>query len=569
MSGIDRRCGAHALLVVFLLSVVSCSQGPSTTGPVAAIVPADSIYYGGDILTMAGDSPQYAEALAVTGGKITLVGTKAEADKLKGPATVVNDLQGKTLLPGMIDTHLHWGQFVMLSALDRVNPVEVGNVDSYIQHLKDVAAKTPEGDWVIGYGYEKLLIKPYRNLTRQDLDRVSTKHPVIALYNNLHWATANSAALKKLGIDKKSPTNMAGGGVIFKDKAGEPTGLLTESALFVIGPVAASLLSPEKQASLPYDIANQLSANGLTTVADMSSGSSGGADEILAMQKLVNDDRFPLRFSAAVMYDVLPKFPHPIPWDGKFQASSCKLLLDASLAGGTAATLKPQLNGSTGNLNYTPDAYKKAIADCMDRGFSVSTHVMGDRAHKVLLQAFEELKPNYDYSKFHNTIEHSAIIDPSDLPRVKNLNFAVGFLSPFIDVYGDPLRDIVLGDEMASRLFAMPLYDKIGIDTSLHSDGPIVESRPMYLVWSAVNRTTSSGKVLGPELKEPVYGALLGVTRNSARQLGLGAELGSLGVGNNADLAVLSENPLKVDPTKIRDIQVLETIKGGKTYFKK
>ena len=147
---------------------------------------------------------------------------------------------------------------------------------------------------------------PYRNLTREDLDAVSTKHPVFALYNNFHWATANSAALKELGIERKSPTNLPGGGVNFKDKKGEPTGLLTESAVYPISPVIARLVSPEKQAPLPFDIGQELSANGLTTVADLSAGSAGGKDEVLAMQKLAHDDRFPLRLSAVVMYDALP-----------------------------------------------------------------------------------------------------------------------------------------------------------------------------------------------------------------------------------------------------------------------
>ena len=532
-------------------------------------IAANTIYTGGDILTMEGDTPQYVEAVAVKDGKIVFVGGKADADKFMGAATTVHDLQGKALLPGFIDTHVHWGQFVLLSALDRVNPAEIGDVDAYLQHMKEVAAKTPEGEWVINYGFEKLMIPPYRNLTREDLDRVSTKHPVFALYNNFHWATANTAALEKLGIDRESPTDMAGGGVIFKDKKGDPTGLLTESAVYAIMPVVAGLVSPEKQATLPFEIGSQLSANGLTTIADMSSGSAGGAQEILDMQKLANDERFQLRLSATVMYDALPQMERPTPWDGQFQATSCKLLLDASLAGGTSATIKPQLNGSTGNLNYSPESFQQAIQGCMDKGVSVSTHVMGDRAHQVMLQAFENLATKYDYGKFHHTIEHSALIDLPDLVRVKKLNLSVGFLTPFLHAYGDPLRDMVLGDEMASKLFAAAEYDKAGINTAHHSDGPIVEARPMYLVWSAVNRTTVSGKVLGPELRQPAYAALLGVTRNAARQLGLGDEIGSLGVGKRADFAVLAQNPLKVDPTKIRDVAVLETIKGGKVYFTK
>lgn len=561
---------AFALGFALVLGLAACGQKPAEgAAATPAAQGADTIYVGGDILTMEGDAPQYVEALAVKDGKIVFVGSKADADKLKGAATVTKDLQGKALLPGFIDTHVHWGQFVLLSALDKVNPAQVGNVDAYLQHMKEVAAKTPEGEWVINYGYEKLMVPPYRNLTREDLDRVSTKHPIFALYKNMHWATANTAALTKLGIDRKSPTEMAGGGVIFKDKKGEPTGLLTESAVYVVGPIAAAQVSPEKQATLPFEIGKQLSANGLTTIADMSSGSSGGANEILALQKLANDERFPLRLSATVMVDVLPQMERPIPWDGRFQATSCKLLMDASLAGGTAATLKPQRNGSTGNLNCSPQSYQEAIQTCMDKGFSVSTHVMGDRAHKVMLQALENLATKFDYGKFHHTVEHSALIDPADLPRIEKLNLSVGFLTPFLHAYGDPLRDMVLGDAMASRLFAAADYDKAGIGTAHHSDGPIVEARPMYLVWSAVNRTTVSGKVLGAELRQPAYAALLGVTRNPARQLGLGDEIGSLKVGKRADFALLSENPIKVDPMKIKEVAVLETIKSGKLYFAK
>ena len=120
---------------------------------------------------------------------------------------------------------------------------------------------------------------------------------------------------------------------------------------------------------------------------------------------------------------------------------------------------------------------------------------------------------------------------------------------------------------MASRLFSAVEYAKLGINTAHHSDGPIVKANPLYLVWTAVNRMTVTGKVLGPTLGQAPYAALLGVTRNAARHLGLDRDLGTLSVGKAADLAIVSDNPLKVDPTKIKDIAVLKTIKGGKVYY--
>lgn len=551
-----------AFAIVSLAFSTGCKSHPDTPASTA------TIYFGGDILTMDGNAPEYVEAVVQDGNKIAMVGSKADA-LTKFPSARQVDLHGKTLLPGMIDSHLHLSQFILVSAVDRVDPTKVHDADAYIEHLKTVAAAAPPDAIIVSYGYEKLLIPPYRNLTRVDLDKASSTHPIFAIYNNFHWATANTPGLAKLKFDRNSPTQMEGGGVVFKDDKGEPTGLLTESAVFPIASIAGAQVTPEQQAEIPYKVANSISANGVTTVADLTSGTGGGLKEILGLQKLANDDRFALRISATPIYQVLPEMKGPIPWDGKFQASRCKLLMDASLNGGTAATIKPQLNGSTGNLNYTPEAYEKAIRTCMDKGFSVATHVMGDRAHKVMLKAFENVSSSYDLTKFHNVIEHSAIIDPADIPRIKKLNLSVGFLTPFVNAYGDPLRDMVLGEPMASRLFAAVDYDKIGINTAHHSDGPIVDAKPMYLVWCAVNRITASGKVLGPDLRQAPYPALLGVTRNAAIHLGLENEIGSLRAGKLADFAIVSDNPLKVDPLKIRDITVLTTIKDGKVYFQK
>lgn len=536
-------------------------------GAAASAQAKPTIYFGGDILTMAGSMPAYAEAVVQDGERIKFVGSKAAALR-KFPGALKIDLHGKTMIPGMIDSHVHWSQFTLLSALDKIDATQIRDADAYIAHLKDVAAKTPPGQWIVSYGYEKVMIPPFRNLTREDLDKASIDHPVFALYKNLHWGTANSAALAKLKLTKESPTDVPGGGVVFKDNKGEPTGLLTESAVFVIAPVVGTLVKPEQAAKLPFGIGNSISANGVTTIADLSSGSTNGVNEILDLQKLANDERFPLRLSATPMADVVPKMKGPIAWDGKFQANRCKLLADASLAGGTSATVKPQLNGSTGNLNYTAEEYQTAIRNCMDRGFSVATHIMGDRAHKVVLQAFENVRGKYDYRKMHNVIEHSAVIDPADLSRIKRLNMSVGFLTGFTNAYGDALGAQVLGDEMASRLFAIPLYNDAGINTALHSDGPIIDSKPLYLVWSAVNRVTVSGKVLGPQYREVPYAALLGVTRNAAIHLGLEQDIGSLGAGKMADFVILAQNPLKVAPMTIKDIAVIETVKGGKVFFR-
>ena len=258
--------------------------------------------------------------------------------------------------------------------------------------------------------------------------------------------------------------------------------------------------------------------------------------------------------------------PEPIPWDGNFKAHRLKLLVDASLIGGTSATVAPQLNGSTGNLNYSPEEFQHALSSAMDRNFSLAVHTMGDRGHKVLLDSFEKLQNDYPTTEFNHTIEHSALLDPADIPRVKALGLSVSHLTPFYHYYGDAMREVVYGEKMAAELFAAARLFDAGVNLALHSDAPVFESRPLEFVWVAVNRKTTGGVSMGSQQAIGVYPALQGITSNAARHLALGNELGSLEKGKFADLVILEHNPLKVPFDQIRDIEIVATIKGGRVY---
>jgi predicted amidohydrolase YtcJ len=529
-----------------------------------------TLYQGGHILTMEGSNPSYVEVLVREGARIVYVGDREEAEtRFEGRIDEV-DLAGRAMLPGFIDTHVHFSQYAQTALLDSVKPWDFEDADAFIAHVKAVADETPPGEPIFVFGYDKALIPPHRNLTREDLDEATSAHPVYVLYLNMHWGSANSMGLSQAGITRETPTEIPGGGIYFKDATGEPTGVVTESAIFFIAHLIEESLGDEAQRESMYEVARRLSANGITTATDLATGANDGAADVSLLQSMAHDEAFAVRLSATPLYQILGSLDAAIAWDGTFQANRVKLLIDASLVGGTSATMAPQLDGSTGRLSYSRDAYRQAVLEAMEKGFSTTTHTMGDRAHGLVLDVFEELDSGDDrLPGFRHSIEHSALVAEDDVSRMARLGLHVSLLMPLLHVYGDAMRDRVYGPSMAPRLFPAALLEAGGVNVSLHSDAPIFPAKPLFYAWVAVNRETTSGAVLGADQALSSYSALRGITINAARHLGLERELGSLAPGKLADLVILDRDPLEVRPEELKDVVVLATIKGGRTYFRK
>ncbi|MFP6655914.1 MAG: amidohydrolase [Myxococcota bacterium] len=530
--------------------------------------PPYTLYKGGDILTMEGDTAKYAEVLVRQGNRIVYVGHHAGVEQSIIESATVVDLNGRALLPGFIDSHIHFSQAAQIELLHRIQPWDFENADAFIAYVKELASETPIGEPIFIFGYDRALIEPHVNLTRGDLDKATTSHPVYVLYLGMHWGSANSLALERAGITKKTPTHTPGGGIYFKDEDGEPTGLATETAIFFIAHAIEESIGADEQRLSMYRIAERLSANGITLATDLATGASTGPGDVSLLRSLAHDENFAVRLSATPLYQILPDLEQPIPWDGFFQANRIKLLIDASLVGGTSATQSPQLDGSTGNLNYTRAAYRQALHEAIDKGFSTTTHTMGDRGHQLMLDVFDELDLSGIPIKGSNhSIEHSALVTEEDASRMARLGLSSSLLMPLLYVYGDAMRDTVYGPEMASQLFPAARLKKSGVNVALHSDAPIFPTQPLLYAWVAVNRLTTSDAVLGADQAISPFAALQGITINAARHLGLEQEVGSLAAGKLADLVILEENPLKVDPKAMKDIAVIETIKGGLTTF--
>ena len=558
MSG---RSLLRSIAPLLVLTLAACA---SPGDPHAAKSdPYRTIYFGGPIVSMAGSAPETAEAVITRDDRIEFVGSLEEASSRLDPSVLRVDLKGRTLAPGFIDGHVHFGVQAQTKGFEVIDPWEFANAETFIDHVGNVARNTKPGEWIIVFGFDRVLVPPFRNLTKDDLDRASVDHPILVLYLGLHWATANSRALDLVGIDRNTATHLPGGGVFFKDDEGEPTGLATETAVFeFVHHLPAS--GPPGDVAPFHAVGQEMASYGVTTFADRASGAGGGTNEIALYKALAHDPTFPQRIVATPLYQLLPELDEPTPWDGFFQATQIKLLIDASLVGGTSATLEPQIGGSLGNLNYPAEDYRRALREAAAKGFATATHTMGDRGHRVLLEVFESLGDEV-LSVGRHSIEHSALVAEADIPRIARLGLSVSHLAPMVRVHGDAMSEHVYGPERTERLYDSARMRRAGVNVALHSDAPNFAPSPLTFVSVAANRITTSGKQRGEPIS--VYEALRGITIEAAHHLSLEKEIGSIEAGKLADFVVLDRNPLDTPPSEIEEIKVLQTILGGRTTY--
>ncbi|TRZ75259.1 MAG: hypothetical protein D4R97_02755 [Bacteroidetes bacterium] len=251
------------------LAFLSCNQSLKKTTSTNA---ADAIYYGGDIITMESDIANYAEAVAVKNGKIVFVGTKAEAEKMRGNSTVMNDLQGKTLIPGFIDGHSHLTNYADALLQADLNPPPIGKVNSIagiITALKELKEKTNASDtaWLVGVGYDQDFLQEKRHPTAADLDSAFPTNPVILKHTSAHMLVANSAAFNAAGITAATK-DPAGGTIIRKKGTKVPEGLVQEVAMYAFLPLISKPLPMEQEMEKLKKAQDYYASCGVTTAAD-------------------------------------------------------------------------------------------------------------------------------------------------------------------------------------------------------------------------------------------------------------------------------------------------------------
>ena len=538
---------------------------------------AAAVYYNGIILTMEGDAPEYVEAVAVADGKIVYAGTRDGANRaVKADRQV--DLQGHTMLPGFIDS---WGHFTLfaqqtlgvnLAYFSDEPPREKADVISLLK------ASRPFNGWIIGYGYYAAMLSDGA-LTLEDLDAAFPDIPVMVCTLSTLTGQVNSAGIAKLGLTPE--TQFSQPGQIVKDpKTGKLTGELMFTPFLAAHAQAVGSYSQE-QAIETFAAAEALLAKqGYTTVQSYQLQ----PQEVENLREAFNRGAISLDVIGmpSVSDAATGKFVQDADWtwgayshgDHGLKIPGYQVATDAAPQLRLAAFTKPYLD-TTGfpdawkGVLVSQDLVEKWIGYAYEQNIQLFAYSNGDAGIDLTLATIEKVVAATGKSDDRRTIiAHSYFVRPDQLAAYKKHNIGISMMPPHFMVYGD-VQMKLLGPERASLESPLASAARQGLRTTIHCDCPSASPNFMEAIWTAVTRTTLSGQVLGPEERVDPYIALLGATRNVAYTYREEAIKGTITAGKIADLVILDGNPVTVAADEIRNIRVIETIKRGKTIYKR
>lgn len=530
----------------------------------------DRIFKGGTILPIGGAAT--AEAMAVSAGKIVKIGAAADVMALASADTQIVDLAGRTMLPGLIDPHHH----TVLASLYFELLTDVGYEKNrtraaLIDNLRQLASRTPQGQWIAVSNFDNLL--QGGDLSLEELDGVTTNHPIFVWYTNGHDACVNSMALKVANIPEDVGT-LPGGGHFGRGPDGKLNGLVyEESAMLMVAKFALPKITPQLAYKAVSQYVQSAAASGNTFLHEPGTLRS---EWIEAFAKL--STHAPLRTSASLMYEDMKGYePYrslglgahaaQLP-DSLFTLYGVKIVGDGSNQTMTGAQTQPYLGGdSKGAPNFTADQMKSMVADVKAAGLPVLIHCNGDFAIDISLDAIEAAYGNSTALGI-NRIEHSTMARPDQLSRMKKLNVEPSFLMNHVGLYGAAYRDQIFGPARAAFMDPAGACVKEDIRFTLHTDSPCSPIGSLRLVQTAVTRRCEfDNSIVGPDQAITVQRALEAITIDAARQVGMADRIGTLEAGKEADMTILEDNPLTVDPDKIAAIKISETWVGGEKKF--
>jgi predicted amidohydrolase YtcJ len=556
---------------------------------------ADTIYTGGDILTMAGAEPQYVESLAVKDGRILFVGTDAEARRHAGPATRAVDLAGRTMLPGFIDTHGHFIYF----GKNLVDADLFGSADipDLIARMKKQAARTPADGWIVGFGYQPRQMKEGRTPTIEELDAVAADRPVMIVDSSGHLGAGNSKVFTVAGITAATP-DPTGGSFARKADGRALAGPMEETALNAVRSKRPPFTGPLADAVVT-GAAELWARHGQTTA--MEAGLGLGSDDIQVVLNAIDKNLLPIDLyiaakdssvddTLAAAYGVAsaynPKADGTLErlraarvdldrrYVNRIRLGGIKFWLDGSLD--TAWFTQPYTNNPPGKsgvykgFRQIPDEVVDAAFDRFwPTEMQIHMHMNGDAAADQALAAIDKAVKKHGMRDARPVFVHASWLRPDQIEKMKSCGAIPSFLPSGIVPGGDGVVRL-WGPERAAGAMAARTFLRAGLPFTFSHDAP-VSPQPfiLALVDAGTNRQSGSGQVIGPDERIPPYAGLRAVTALAAYQLKEEKTKGTLEPGKLADLVILERNPLKVVPTTIKDIPVVETIKEGRTVFKR
>ncbi|WP_020005052.1 amidohydrolase [Brachyspira innocens] len=532
------------------------------------------VYHNGNILTMKGDEASYAKAIEVRDNTIMKVAYTEEDKKslVNNVYAEIVDLKGKTLMPSFIDAHSHMVRFAQsLTTVDLTGSTNMLEIAQKITNYIEVNKLKPDA-WVVGFGYDNNLLPNKKNPDRDDLDKISTTHPIFITHASGHVGAMNSKALEEFGVNENTP-DIPGGVIERYPNSRKPTGYMEEAAFMHYAQSIKFSFTDEDLMNFINQAEDVYLGYGITTAQDALISTA----EFPLINNMITNNRFRIDVIGFIdlknSYSLAKTNSDMIGnYSNRFKIGGYKIFLDGSPQAKTAWLEQPYVSGPAryrGYGIYSNSDVEKFVETALDDKMQLQAHCNGDAAADQYINAFSNvmIKRNTT-NNYRAVLVHSQIIREEQYTSMSNLNIIPSIFVAHVYYWGD-VHLANLGMERASQISASKTALNNNLGFTYHQDTPVIKPNMLETIWCAVNRVTRDGVLLGENQKVTHYEALKAITINAAYQNKEEDIKGTIEEGKFADLVILSDNPLTCDPMKIKDIEVLETIKEGKTLYTK
>ena len=566
------------LVLMACLLITGCKNDKKAQENFGTITSNATVYFGGDIITMVGDTPEYVEALVERDGKIIYIGSSQEAMTIAGLGHKMVDLEGQTMLPGFIDGHAHFANFSAQAIGAKIlPPPDAGakDISTLLNILK--TWNTPENreltGWIFGLGFDDSVLEEKRFPTKHDLDQVSAEFPIMIIHISGHFVVVNTKGLELLGIDAE--TKNPEGGIIRRENGNEPNGVLEELAAI---PYMLKVLSPKNKeaADIFFEAGQNMALSyGYTTAQE---GRAMQNHDLLV--SAAESEKLKIDIISYIDYLFVDEYMDS-KWNTKsynnhYRIGGMKITLDGSPQGRTAWRTQPYLippDGAEKNYRGYPAIPEDSVVSSIyEKGFKnnwqILTHANGDAAMDQMIRTMKPIADKYGNADRRHVLIHGQYVREDQLDSFKELD-VVASLFPLHTFYWGDWHKQIIGDSLANKISPVKTALDKGLKVTIHTDAPVALPNLMRMIGISVERKSRSGQIIGESEKLTPYEALQAITIWSAYQHFEEDTKGSLESGKIADLVILDKNPFKVQESEIKDITVHTTIKNGEIVYQK
>lgn len=560
---------AKKFIPLTLATCISCAANASET--------ADTIYFGGPILTIHDDAPK-VEAVAVLDGRILHVGSLSDVSAFQGNTTEMFDLEGHAMLPGFVDSHGHavMGGLQALSANlmpppDGPNSDIAGLQTSLRNWMEDNEAIIERVNLIVGFGYDESQLTEKRPPTRFELDDVSSEIPIILVHQSGHFGAANSKALEIAGIEEGSKAPP--GGVIRVDENGVPNGVLEENAFFAVLATLLGGLGEDGLKAFARAGTKLWASYGYTTAQEGRSSK----EVVEALKTVAANGEIPI--DVVAYPDVLISRDYivnnqSIQYVDGVRIGGAKLTIDGSPQGFTALRDRPYYKpvgayppGYAGYASASMEQVQDAINWAYENEIQIITHANGEGASDMLISAIEAAQTEFGRKQIRPVLIHGQFQREDQVDSYKRLGVFPSVFPMHTFYWGDWHRDQTVGPVNAENISPTGWLIQRGMMFGTHHDAPVAFPDSMRVLSATVTRRTRSGDILGPHQRVDVMTALKAMTIWPAWQHFEERHKGTIETGKLADFVILSDDPTQVDPENLASLKVIYTIKDDQVIF--